>query len=147
MKFLAALIALEHAGFLWLEMFAWRAPLGLRVFRTTAAFAEQTAVLAANQGLYNGFLSAGLFWSLAVSSADQARQQIVHLQVAHLGREQIDLLGGLGAPEPGLLHPHAGDGRGGGGRDAQRQAGQRREQHALDTAGDGAFFPPPRLAD
>lgn len=73
LKLLVALIALEHVGFLWLEMFAWRAPIGMRVFHTTAAFAEQTAALAANQGLYNGFLSAGLFWSLCAASPELAR--------------------------------------------------------------------------
>ncbi len=73
MRLLVALIALEHAGFLWLEMFAWRAPVGLKVFHMTAEFAESTATLAANQGLYNGFLSAGLFWSLAASSPEVAR--------------------------------------------------------------------------
>ncbi len=59
-----ALVALEHLGFLVLEMFYWTKPLGLRVFHTDANFAASSAVLAANQGLYNGFLAAGLLWSL-----------------------------------------------------------------------------------
>lgn len=59
-----ALIALLHAWFLVLEMFLWTRPSGRRAFGTTVEFAEQTRVLAANQGLYNGFLAAGLAWGL-----------------------------------------------------------------------------------
>ena len=61
---LVAIVALEHLGFLVLEMFLWNTPVGIRVFDLTPSFAEQSAGLAANQGLYNGFLSAGLIWSL-----------------------------------------------------------------------------------
>ena len=61
---LAAFVALEHLGFLWLEMFQWTRPLGLQVFKLTAGQAESSAGLAMNQGLYNGFLAAGLVWSL-----------------------------------------------------------------------------------
>ena len=61
---LAALVAIEHLYILVLEMFLWTKPAGLRAFGLTPEFAEQTAVLAANQGLYNGFLAAGLIWSL-----------------------------------------------------------------------------------
>lgn len=57
---LCALIAVEHALFLVLEMFFWNRPLGRRVFGLTREFAEQSRGLAANQGLYNGFLAAGL---------------------------------------------------------------------------------------
>ena len=53
-----------HVYFLVLEMFLWRTPFGRRTFRTTPEFAEASAVLAANQGLYNGFLAAGLLWAL-----------------------------------------------------------------------------------
>ena len=60
---LIALVALEHLYILTLEMFLWRTR-GLKVFGMTPEFAETTAVLAKNQGLYNGFLAAGLFWSL-----------------------------------------------------------------------------------
>ncbi len=60
---LVLLIALEHLWFLALEMFLWTKPIGLKTFRNTPERAEQTAVLAANQGLYNGFLAAGLVWS------------------------------------------------------------------------------------
>lgn len=58
------LVALLHAGFLVLEMFFWEKPLGRRVFRTTPEFAAAARTLAANQGLYNGFLAAGLAWGL-----------------------------------------------------------------------------------
>lgn len=59
-----ALVAISHLGFLVLEMFLWEKPLGLRVFRQSAERAAITRVLAANQGLYNGFLAAGLIWGL-----------------------------------------------------------------------------------
>jgi len=58
------IVAALHAYFLVLEMFLWRTPLGLRTFRITKEAAESSAVLAANQGLYNGFLAAGLIWGL-----------------------------------------------------------------------------------
>ena len=61
---LTALVALEHLGFLGLEMFAWTLPLGQSAFHTTPEFAASTAALAANQGLYNGFLAAGLAFAL-----------------------------------------------------------------------------------
>jgi putative membrane protein len=61
---LVAFVAIEHLYILVLEMFLWTKPAGLRAFGLTPEFAEQTAVLAANQGLYNGFLAAGLVWSL-----------------------------------------------------------------------------------
>lgn len=60
---LAVLVAVLHLGFLYLEMFLWTKPAGLKVFRNDQAFAEKSKVLAANQGLYNGFLSAGLIWA------------------------------------------------------------------------------------
>lgn len=65
LKALVGFVALEHLGFLWLEMFQWTKPLGLKVFKLTGAQAEASASLAMNQGLYNGFLAAGLLWSLA----------------------------------------------------------------------------------
>jgi len=61
---LVAFVALEHLGFLVLEMFLFKSPAGRRIFGTTPEFAAQAAPLAANQGLYNGFLAAGLVWSL-----------------------------------------------------------------------------------
>jgi putative membrane protein len=67
-----ALVALLHVYFLVLEMFLWTKPLGLRVFGQTRAAAEATRVLAANQGLYNGFLAAGLAWGLVLGPDGQA---------------------------------------------------------------------------
>ena len=64
-----ALVALLHAGFMVLEMFYWEKPLGLRIFGLTPDFARASRALAANQGLYNGFLSAGLLWGLGFGSA------------------------------------------------------------------------------
>ncbi len=61
---LVALVALLHLYFLVLEMFLWTTPKGRKVFGTTPEFAEGSKVLAANQGLYNGFLAAGLVWGL-----------------------------------------------------------------------------------
>lgn len=61
---LVGFVALEHIGFLVLEMFLWTEPVGMRTFGLTPELAEQTAALAANQGLYNGFLAAGLIWGL-----------------------------------------------------------------------------------
>jgi len=61
---LVVLVALLHAYFLVLEMFLWTRPLGLKTFRNSPEKAEATRVLAANQGLYNGFLGAGLLWYL-----------------------------------------------------------------------------------
>ena len=61
---LVALVAGLHFYFLALEMFFWTRPLGLKTFRNTLEKAADSAVLAANQGLYNGFLAAGLVWGL-----------------------------------------------------------------------------------
>jgi putative membrane protein len=69
---LVLLIALEHVWFLVLEMFLFEKPLGLKTFRTTPETARTQAVLAANQGLYNGFLAAGLVWSLLTGDATEA---------------------------------------------------------------------------
>ena len=57
------LVALEHLWILVLEMFLWQHPMGLRAFNLTPEYASVTATLAKNQGLYNGFLAAGLIWS------------------------------------------------------------------------------------
>jgi putative membrane protein len=61
---LVILIALEHLGFLYLEMFLWTKKAGRKVFHNTLESAEKTKVLAANQGLYNGFLAFGLLFGL-----------------------------------------------------------------------------------
>jgi putative membrane protein len=61
---LVGLVAVEHIYILYMEMFAWTTPRVQRTFGTTPAFAQETRALAANQGLYNGFLAAGLIWGL-----------------------------------------------------------------------------------
>ena len=69
---LIGLVALLHLYFLVLEMFFWTRPIGLKTFRNTPQKAEITRVLAANQGLYNGFLAAGLFYAIATGSREFA---------------------------------------------------------------------------
>ena len=64
---LVAIVAAIHVYIVILEMFLWRTPRGLKSFGTTQAFADESATLAANQGLYNGFLVAGLVWGLIAS--------------------------------------------------------------------------------
>ena len=64
---LVAVVAAIHIYIVVLEMLLWRTPRGLRAFGTTQAFADESATLAANQGLYNGFLVAGLAWGLLAS--------------------------------------------------------------------------------
>jgi putative membrane protein len=64
-------VALLHVYILVLEMFLWDKPAGRRAFGQTREFATATKVLAANQGLYNGFLAAGLFWGLSLGEAGQ----------------------------------------------------------------------------
>jgi putative membrane protein len=68
-----AIVAALHIYFLVLEMFLWRTPFGLRTFRMTKEVADSSAVLAANQGLYNGFLAAGLLWSLVAYGVEGGR--------------------------------------------------------------------------
>ena len=60
----AAFVAIQHAAFLVLEMFLWTKPAGRTIFATTEEFANASAALAMNQGLYNGFLVAGIVWAL-----------------------------------------------------------------------------------
>jgi putative membrane protein len=62
--FLIALVAFEHIYFMILEMFYWTKPKGLKAFGLKKEYAESSKVLAANQGLYNGFLAAGLIWAI-----------------------------------------------------------------------------------
>lgn len=68
------LVALEHIYFLVLEMFLWTRPGTRKIFGTTAEQAETMKTLAANQGLYNGFLAAGLFYSLVAGAPEVAFQ-------------------------------------------------------------------------
>jgi len=63
-NFLVVIVALLHFGFLALEMFFWNHPVGRKTFKMTAEYSQASASLAANQGLYNGFLAAGLIWGL-----------------------------------------------------------------------------------
>ena len=69
-------IALEHIAFCYLEMFLWTKDIGRKVFGNSREDAEKTRVLAANQGLYNGFLAAGLIWGLLYPS-EEFSQHIV----------------------------------------------------------------------
>ncbi|MBP1850305.1 DUF1304 domain-containing protein [Rhizobium halophytocola] len=97
---LVALVAVEHVYILVLEMFLWTRPRGLKAFGMSKAQAEATRVLAANQGLYNGFLAAGLFWSLLVADAGFATA----LKLFFLGCVVIaGLYGGLTASRRILL--------------------------------------------
>lgn len=66
-------IALQHFTFLILEMFVWTTPLGLKIFKQDQKTAEASAILAKNQGLYNGFLASGLVWSLLLQNEPQAK--------------------------------------------------------------------------
>lgn len=74
---LAALVALLHLYFLVLEMFFWTRPLGRKAFGLDKDFAEKSKALAANQGLYNGFLVAGLAWGLLQGAAGAGRPWLV----------------------------------------------------------------------
>jgi putative membrane protein len=74
-----AIIALMHVWFLILEMLLWDKPTGLRAFGLTPEFAAQSKVLAANQGLYNGFLAAGLFWGLLLGGSEGTHVKIFFL--------------------------------------------------------------------
>jgi putative membrane protein len=66
---LTGLVAFLHVYFLVLEMFLWATPFGAKTFKRPLAEMEQTKTLAANQGLYNGFLAAGLAWGLTLGTA------------------------------------------------------------------------------
>lgn len=80
-QILTALVALEHLYILVLEMFLWTKPRGLKTFKLTPEFAKASQGLAKNQGLYNGFLAAGLMWALLHPQPDIAFQ----LKVFFLG--------------------------------------------------------------
>ena len=67
---LTVLVAIEHIGILVLEMFFWDHPFGQRIFGMTPEISAASATLAANQGLYNGFLAAGLIWGLIADRRD-----------------------------------------------------------------------------
>lgn len=94
---LVAIIAIEHLYILVLEMFLWTKPLGLRTFGLTPEFAQASAALAANQGLYNGFLAAGLIWSLF------RKQDTIALQVFFLGCIIVAGIFGALTAKPSIL--------------------------------------------
>jgi putative membrane protein len=70
LSFFVALVAFEHIYFMILEMFMWTKPKGMKAFGLTKEKAEDSKILAANQGLYNGFLAAGLLWGLVTEKND-----------------------------------------------------------------------------
>lgn len=74
---LVSIVALQHIGFLILEMFLWTHPIGMNVFAMKPEMAQMTKTLAMNQGLYNGFLAAGLIWGLV--------SEDYHLHIFFLG--------------------------------------------------------------
>ncbi|GAA5185411.1 DUF1304 domain-containing protein [Rugosimonospora acidiphila] len=76
---LVALVALIHVYILVLEMFLWTGPRGRRAFGTEPEFAQATRALAANQGLYNGFLAAGLIWGLIAGGSTGFGAQVFFL--------------------------------------------------------------------
>ena len=76
---LIGVVAVLHLVFLVLEMFLWSKPMGRRVFGLSREYAEQSATLAANQGLYNGFLAAGLVWGLVVGGPEGGNIKIFFL--------------------------------------------------------------------
>ena len=75
----AGVVALLHVYFLVLEMFLWNKPFGLKTFRLDKEFADKSASLAANQGLYNGFLAAGLIWSIVANEVIAPQLRIFFL--------------------------------------------------------------------
>ena len=100
---LVALVALLHLGFLVLEMFLWTTPFGLKTFNLTREFAEQSRALAANQGLYNGFLAAGLVWGLlSIGMVFLLRRTVFGRYIYAIGnREAAAYLSGV--PTRGVL--------------------------------------------
>ena len=93
---LLLLVALTHIGFMILEMFLWDHPVGQRIFAMSPAVSASSAVLAANQGLYNGLLALGLLWALVADRFD--------LKVFFLGCVVIaGVYGGLTAKSTILL--------------------------------------------
>jgi len=80
-QILVALVALEHALFLVMEMFLWTTPRIRATFGTTADFAQGSKTLAANQGLYNGFLAAGLAWGLLYPDPTVSRNILIFFTV------------------------------------------------------------------
>ena len=91
---LVLVVALIHAWIVVLEMFLWRTPRGLRAFEMDQDFADRSATLAANQGLYNGFLVAGLVWGLLASDPVGFQVRVFFLVCV--------IVAGLYAPPPSV---------------------------------------------
>ncbi len=100
---LVLLVALEHLYFLYLEMFLWTQPKGLKIFGNTAQKAEDSKVLAANQGLYNGFLAAGLVWGLTYPGAAG-----LHIQMFFLACVVVAGIYGGMTVKPRIMYLQAG---------------------------------------
>jgi putative membrane protein len=98
---LVAVVALLHVGFLVLEMFMWTTPFGLRTFNMTPEVAASSKVLAANQGLYNGFLAAGLVWGLL------AKENGTAIKIFFLGCVIVAGLFGAATAKPSILFVQA----------------------------------------
>lgn len=92
------LVALLHVYFLVLECFLWTKPMGLKTFRMSPEQAEATAVLAKNQGTYNGFLAAGLVWSLLA-----APEMVLPLRIFFLGCVIVAAIVGAMTVSPRIL--------------------------------------------
>ena len=117
---LTAFVALSHIGIMILEMFYWNHPVGRQVFNMTTEISASSAVLAANQGLYNGFLAAGLVWGLETGRRDlkvfflicvvaagvygglTAKMSILYIQ----GLPALLALLAVLAARPGRVRPH-----------------------------------------
>ena len=78
-SFLVLFVAVEHFGFLYLEMFLWSKKSGRKIFGHSKQEAEKTKVLAANQGLYNGFIATGLVWGFLHPNQDFGSQIILFI--------------------------------------------------------------------
>lgn len=96
---LVGFVAAQHFFFLVLEMFLWQKPLGRKIFRLSAEHATLTAPLAKNQGIYNGFLAAGLVWSLLPQAAAFATP----LQYFFLGCVVVAAIVGAATVSPRIL--------------------------------------------
>ena len=106
--FLIALVAFEHVYFLILEMFLWTKPKGMKAFGLKSKeFAEDTKVLAANQGLYNGFLAAGLLFSIIQNDIKIAIFFLVCVTIAGIygsySTKQIKLFYVQAVPVPAII--------------------------------------------
>lgn len=102
-QILTGFVALLHFGFMVLEMFLWQTDAGLKIFGLTPELAEQTAALAANQGLYNSFLAIGLVWSFFVADRSFQRQ----LRIFFLGCIIVAGIFGALTAKPSILFVQA----------------------------------------